>query len=215
MPRKGRLKNPTICWDIRVSRTTHCDVRRGVYSSDNVTGAENQQERLGSIESANWFLAGFIEGEGALCVSIKKHPTCRSGFYVDPDFFLYQHESGRRILELAQSIFESGQIYPKSGNPKVLVYEISSTRVLREKVIPFFERYVVPFSCKRETFERFREILEAMERGEHRVPMGLAEIVKKVYAMNPNSKGKARSRPLEEVLARILRGHTSDIPASG
>ena len=130
-------------------------------------------------------------------MSIKKHPTCRSGFYVDPDFFLYQHESGRRILELAQSIFESGQIYPKSGNPNVLVYEISSTGVLREKVIPFFERYVVPFSCKRETFERFREVLEAMERGEHRVPMGLAEIVKKVYAMNPNSKGKARSRPLD------------------
>jgi hypothetical protein len=87
--------------------------------------------------------------------------------------------------------------------------------VLREKVVPFFERYVVPFSCKRETFERFREILDAMGRGEHRVPAGLAEIVKKAYAMNPNSKGKARSRPLEDVLARILRGHTSDIPASG
>jgi hypothetical protein len=51
-------------------------------------------------------------------VSIKKHPTCRSGFYVDPDFFLYQHESGRRILELVQPTFESGRIYPKPGNPK-------------------------------------------------------------------------------------------------
>jgi hypothetical protein len=54
-----------------------------------------------------------------------------------------------------------------------------------------------------------------MERGEHREPNGLADIVRKAYAMNPNSKGKARSRPLEEVLARILRGHTSDVPASG
>jgi hypothetical protein len=180
-----------------------------------VSSADNQQERLGRTESANWFLAGFIEGEGALCVSIKSHPTCRSGYYVDPDFFLYQHESGRRILELAQSTFESGRIYPKSGNPKVLVYEISSTDALRERVIPFFERYVVPFSCKGQTFERFREVLEAMERGEHHEPAGLAEIVKKVYAMNPNSKGKQRSRSLEEVLARILRGHTSDIPASG
>jgi hypothetical protein len=180
-----------------------------------VLGADNQQERLGSAESANWFLAGFIEGEGALCVSVKKHRTCRSGFYVDPEFSLYQHESGRRVLELAQQTFESGRIYPKPGNPKVLVYEISSTHALREKVVPFFERYIVPFSCKRPTFEQFREVLEAMERGEHLVPSGLAEIVKKAYAMSPNSKGKARTRPLEDVLARILRGHTSDIPASG
>ena len=62
--------------------------------------------------------------------------------------------------------------------------------MLREKVVAFFERYVLPFSCKRETFERFREILEAMERGEHLAPVGLAEIVKNVYAMNPNSKGR-------------------------
>ena len=34
-----------------------------------------------------------------------------------------------------------------------------------------------------------------------------------LYLLNPehrSGKGKARSRPLEEVLARILRGHTSD-----
>ena len=185
-----------------------------VYDSDNVSGADNQQERLGSAEAANWFLAGFIEGEGSLCVSVKKHPTCRSGFYVDPGFFLYQHESGRWLLELAKETFDSGRISPKSGSPQVLVYEISSRRCLYDSVIPFFERYVVPFSCKAGTFARFREILEMMERGEHLQPAGLADIVKKVYAMNPAGKGKARSRPLEEVLARILRGHTSDISAA-
>jgi LAGLIDADG endonuclease len=207
---EGRLQNPTICWDIRASRATHRAVRPGVYDSDNVTGADNQQERLGRAEAANWFLAGFIEGEGALCVSVKKHPTCRSGFYVDPGFFLYQHESARALLELAQATFRSGRIYPKPGNRKVLVYEVSSTQALRETVVPFFERYVVGLSCKSATFDRFKEILAAMERKEHLHPVGLAEIVKKVYAMNPDGKGKARSRPLEEVLARILRGHTSD-----
>jgi hypothetical protein len=209
---EGRLQNPTICWDIRESRTTHRDVRCDVYDSDNVTGdADNQQERLGSVEAANWFLAGFIEGEGSLCVSIKKHPTCRSGFYVDPGFFLYQHESGRWLLELAKTTFGSGRISPKSGSPQVLVYEISSRRCLYEKVVPFFERYVIPLSCKAGTFDRFREILELMELGEHLNPAGLANIVRKAYAMNPASKGRARSRPLEDVLARILRGHTSDI----
>ena len=180
-----------------------------------MTGADNQQERLGSAEAASWFLAGFIEGEGSLCVSIKRHPTCRHGYYVDPGFFLYQHESGRAILELAQRTFDSGRIYRKSGSPHVLTYEISSAAVLRERVIPFFERHVVPFSCKRETVACFREILEMMQRKEHLADDGLAEIVRKVYNMNPASKGRARLRPLDEVLSRILRGHTSDIPSKG
>jgi hypothetical protein len=180
-----------------------------------VTGADNQQERLAGTEAANWFLAGFIEGEGSLVVSIKSHPTCRSGFYVDPGFFLYQHRSGRRLLELALATFDSGRISPKPGNENVLVYEISSRSVLHEKVIPFFERYVVPFSCKRVTFERFKEIVEMMGRREHLEPTGLASIVTKVYAMNPDSKGKARARPLADVVERILRGHTSDIPNHG
>ena len=131
---------------------------------------------------------------------------------MDPEFFLYQHESGRQLLELARSIFQTGRIYPKSGNPKVLVYEISSRRSLREKVIPFFEKYVLPFSCKRETFEHFREIVEMLERKEHHTPEGLARIVEKAYAMNPAGKGRKRLRALEEVRERILRGHTPDTP---
>jgi hypothetical protein len=91
-----------------------------------------------------------------------------------------------------------------------LVYEVSSTRVLCETVVPFFERYIVPFSCKGQTFERFREITEMMTRKEHLAPAGLAEIVRLAYEMNPAGKGRARLRPLDEVLTRILRGHTSD-----
>jgi LAGLIDADG endonuclease len=178
-------------------------------------GAGNQQERLSHTEEAKHFLAGFIEGEGALCVSIKQHATSRFGYLVDPEFFLYQHESGRRVLELAREIFGTGAIVPKSGSPKVLVYVIHSQRSLVEKVIPFFERYVVPFSCKRATFERFREIVEMLERKEHLIAESLIRIVEKAYAMNPDSKGRQRLRTLEEVCERILRGHTPNIPPAG
>jgi hypothetical protein len=178
-------------------------------------GGANQQERLPVTEQAKWFLAGFIEGEGALTVSIKQHPTTRSGYYVDPAFFLYQHESGRPLLELAKDLFQSGRIYPKQGNPNVLVYEIAARSVLWEKVVPFFERYVRPLSCKGQTFDRFREILEMMERREHKAPDGLVRIVERAYAMNPASKGRKRLRSLAEVTGRILRGHTPDIPLQG
>jgi hypothetical protein len=124
-----------------------------------VTGADNQQERLSHAESVKWFLAGFVEGEGSLCVSIKKHPTCRFGFIAGPEFFLYQHESGRRILELARTTFGTGGIYRKAGNPRVLVYRVSCRQKLQEEIVPFFERYVILFSCKRAMFEEFRDIL--------------------------------------------------------
>ena len=91
-----------------------------------------------------------------------------------------------------------------------MVYEVSSTQALHESVVPFFERYVVPFSCKTETFERFREIVEMMIRKEHRSPEGLAQVVRLAYEMNPAGKEKARLRPLDDVVSRILRGHTSD-----
>ena len=178
-------------------------------------GAGNQQERLSHTEGTKYFLAGFIEGEGALCVSIKHHPTARLGYLIDPEFFLYQHESGRWLLELAGEVFETGTIFRKHGSPRVLVFAIHSLRSLIDKVVPFFERYVMPFSCKRATFERFREIVDLMERKEHLTADGLIGIVEKAYAMNPDGKGRQRIRTLEEVRERILRGHTPNIPSTG
>ena len=172
-------------------------------------GGANQQERLSKTEAARWFLAGFIEGEGSFTVSIKEHPGAKYGFYVDPEFFIYQHRSGRKLLEMAREIFGTGRIYPKPGNPDVLVFAITCRRSLREKVLPFIDRYML-YSAKKGQLELFKEIVLALERKEHHSPVGLARIVEKAYALNPGGKGKERKRPLPEVLERILRGHTPD-----
>ncbi len=172
--------------------------------------AVNQQERLSMLEAKKWFLAGCIEGEGSLCVSMKTLPTSRFGFLVDPEFFLYQHKSGIKMLHLAQEIFGTGSIRPKVGNEDVLVFSIVSRKSLYDKVIPFYEKYMC-FSHKWEIFLRFKEIVVAMEeRKEHRTPHGLAELVKKAYQMNPASKGKERKRSLDVVLDRILRDYTPE-----
>jgi len=171
--------------------------------------AANQQERLSTTEAKNWFLAGVIEGEGSVCVSIKEHPTARFGYLVDPEFFLYQHRTGIKLLHLAQEVFGTGRISPKPGNESVLVYSIASRRSIEEKVLPFIDKYMV-FSSKLPIYRRFKEIVEAMGRKEHWTPEGMARIVEKAYAMNPFGKGKERKRPLKEVTDRILRGHTPD-----
>ena len=49
-----------------------CRYRVAEPQGDNPYGAANQQERLSIHEKKCWFLAGLIEGEGSLCISIKK-----------------------------------------------------------------------------------------------------------------------------------------------
>jgi hypothetical protein len=152
-------------------------------------------------------LAGLIEGEGSLCVSIKEHKPSRFGYLVDPEFFIYQHQIRRGLLELAGSIFDAGRINPKPGNEVVLVYSITSTRLIVDRVLPFYERYMA-FSCKKRDYQLFREIVHAMLRKRHLDPQGLVEIVEKAYQMN--MEGKQRKRPKAEVIGRILRDYTPD-----
>ncbi len=172
-------------------------------------GAGNQQERLSIEEEKRWFLAGVVEGEGSVCISIKKHPTAAFGFYVDPEFFIYQHRNRRALLEFACEVFQTGRIFPKQGNPDVLVYAITSRRSISEKVIPFLERYMT-FSARKEDYARFAEAVRLFEAGTHKTKEGLARIVELAYKMNHD--GKQRQRSLQIVLDRILRGHMPDTP---
>jgi len=178
-----------------------------VMVSENPGGADNQQESLSSEERRCWFLAGFVEGEGSVHVSIKRHPTLRLGYYVQPEFFIYQHRLRRELLEMAQEYFGTGRIRPKPGNPDVLVYSILSRPAITERVLPFFRAYM-RYSARRYDYETFGHVVDLMNRGAHRDPQGLAAIARLAYSMN--MKGKQRRIALEEILGRILRGHTPD-----
>jgi len=134
--------------------------------------ADNQQERLSITEQQKWFLAGFIEGEGSVCVSFKEHPTTKFGYYVDPEFFLYQHRDYPHLLRLASQMFGTGRIFPKQGNERVLVYAITSRRSIAEKVVPFLRNYMI-YSPRKAIYEKFCEIVEAMEQKQHHTPQGM------------------------------------------
>ena len=169
--------------------------------------ADNQQERLQVTENFKWFLAGLIEGEGSICISLKKHPTAKFGFYIDPEFFIYQHKSARELLEQAKTFFATGAIVPKPGNEDVLVYKITSRRSIVEKVIPFFEKYMRYGSkIKRRNFQILKEIVFALENKAHRTLEGTLRIVELAYSTN--HVGKQRKRKKEEVIRRILRDYT-------
>ena len=182
-----------------------CRYRVAEPQGDNPYSAANQQESLSIHEKKCWFLAGLIEGEGSLCISIKKHESFRFGYLVQPEFFIYQHQVRRGLLELAQEVFDAGGIRPKQGNEDVLVYSIISRRLIVQRVIPFFERYMT-FSHKVRDFQLFRDVVMAMEQKSHFDPQGLVKIV--VFAYQMNMAGKQRRRPIGEIIERILRDYT-------
>ena len=62
----------------------------------------------------------------------------------------------------------------------------------------------------RSDYETFGLVVDLMNRGVHREPCGLARIARLAYSMN--MKGKQRRMALDEILDRILRGHTPDTP---
>jgi hypothetical protein len=169
--------------------------------------ADNQQERLYITKEYKWFLAGLIEGEGSLTISLKHHPTAKFGFYIDPEFFIYQHKNARELLDQAKAFFATGSITPKSGNEDVLVYKITSRRTIVEKVIPFYESYMRYGSkIKQRNFHVFKKATLALENKSHKTLEGTLHLVELAYSIN--HAGKQRKRSKQEVIDRILRDYT-------
>src|ERR1700722_8791131 len=124
-----------ICWNIRVSRATS-SVPSGRYR-ENVSGADNQQERL---RLEGW-VSGFIDGEGCFCVNINRCSATRLGWQVRPEFVVTQGARSIGALETLEEFFGCGAIYrnTRRDNHREDVYRWCVRRRddLIERVVPF------------------------------------------------------------------------------
>ena len=188
---------PAICWNVRESRATHRDVRTDVYDSDNVTGADNQQERL---RIAGW-IVGFVDGEGCFSVPIQRNAKTLS-WQVQPQFVVVQGASSVSALEVLKEYFDCGRINinRRTDNHREPMYRyvVRRFRDLDDIIVPFFRRYPL-LTAKRENSEKFVNVLELMKQRRHLTIDGLIEIARIAETMN---------RRRSDAVGRILRGHT-------
>ena len=88
-------------------------VRRDVHNGDNVTGADNQQERLAELRG--WVL-GFVDGEGCFSIGfVRQHDRAgrrgyKTGFQVSHEFAVTQGERSVPSLERLHPFFGVGQL---------------------------------------------------------------------------------------------------------
>ena len=183
---------PAICWKLRVSRATHRGVRSDVYDSDNVTGADNQQERLDS------YIAGYVDGEGSFSVSVQRNQSCRIGFQLVPEFHVSQNGDRAQVLELIHKRLDCGYIKPNSKRDRALVLVVRDRKSLVERVIPLFEGNPL-LSTKHADFEKFTRVVRGMALGHHRTPAGFGELLG--LALSMNGGGRYRKVRWDELVA--------------
>src|SRR5712691_8934698 len=111
--------------------------------SENLDGAENQQERLISL---GWVI-GFVDGEGCFSVGFVRQPNRRNrrgyktGYQVVHRFAVTQGAKSARCLEELNRFFGVGRIYVnrRHDNHKedLHQYRVERRSDLVETVIPF------------------------------------------------------------------------------
>ena len=84
-----------------------------MYGSNNVSGAENQQERL--IEFRGW-VTGFVDGEGCFSIGFARQPSAagragyKLGYQVTHEFVVTQGAQSVDCLHDLREFFGVGQV---------------------------------------------------------------------------------------------------------
>jgi hypothetical protein len=152
--------------------------------SDNPTGADNQQER----PSPDW-VVGFVDGEGCFFVGVNRQPSMTVGWQVLPEFRVVQHERDVAVLDQLRAFFGCGHITTNHGDRKEL--RIRGVKQLAERVVPFFREYPLR-TVKRSSFDRFAQVIDLMEHGDHLTMEGLKRISELAAGMNRGARNPQR-----------------------
>ncbi len=143
----------------------------------------------------NYYLVGFADAEGCFNVSLKKEPTTKFGWALDPVFHVTQHKDHSNILYLFQKTLKCGRVVTKSGQENLMQFMVDNRRQLTEKIIPFFDKHKL--MVKDKDFELFKQIIQGLESKLHSNEETFKGLIKKAFEMNYN--GKQRRYSLEEV----------------
>ena len=162
--------------------------------SENVSSADNQQERL---EMIGW-VVGFVDGEGSFTVSILKNSTSSTGWQVFPEFIVTQGAKSKSVLYSFKEFFGCGEVYVnrRFDNHKQHLYRycVRSLKDLSETIIPFFNMYSLKTN-KRKDFRYFTKIMKLIDQRRHLDLEGIKLIAEIAMKMNRKIKPKFLESP--------------------
>ena len=100
------------------------------------------------------YIAGFTDGEGSFNISMIKRCDYVGKWKVLASFNISQKD--RVILQFIKNIFGCGTLRERPEG--VVYFEVTNIDSLKEKVIPFFNRFIFLSANKKKNFSIFSEI---------------------------------------------------------
>ena len=137
-----------------------------------------------------------MDGESCFCIAIKNQKSAKVRWVLDPIFHVTQHAKSEDILYEYQKLFGCGIVIKKYGQEDTMQFIVQSRRDLVDKIIPFFKRNKL--WTKKEDFKIFAEVVEALDKHQHKSVKGFKKLLIKVFKMN--GEGKQRRYQLKDIL---------------
>jgi hypothetical protein len=178
-------------------------------SSDNPSGADNQQERPSSsswldaipYDLGNW-IAGFVDGEGSFNVPIRRERDRGLPWRVSLSFNVSQ--IGAELPELLQRVFGAGTVRGRGDG--VYYFEVTRPCELVDRVFPFFDRFPLR-GPKQHDLTSFREICELVQSAQHLSAPGITMVL---ALRKPMNRGGKRRYSEDEILAVLRKWESSE-----
>jgi len=175
-------------------------------SSDNPSGADNQQERPSSSDwldriplDVGHYVAGFVEGEGSFNVPIIREQDRCLPWRVTLSFNVSQR--GAEMPLFLKETFGVGRTRDRGDG--VFYFEVTKPEQLHGTVFPFFRRFPLR-GPKANDLAVFEEITQLVRSGRHKTCEGIEEILN---LRSPMNRGGKRRRSDEEIIAMLRNGN--------
>jgi len=150
-----------------------------------------------------WYLTGFVDGEGSFNVSFTRNNDFRLKWKVTPSFNVSQRD--KTILFLLKRYLMCGRI--KQRKDGLWIFVVENPNSLKERVIPFFQRYCFLSSRARKNFSIFCGIVKLIIDNRHLTKEGLVLIAGLREKLN-EGRGRKRKFNSSDVLISIKSSET-------
>lgn len=140
------------------------------------------------------YIAGFTDGEGSFNVSLKRREDYKTNWKIEASFNISQKD--RVILAKIKNILTCGTLRERQDG--VVYYEVTNIKSLHEIIIPFFERFPFWSAKRKENFQIFKKIIQAMYKNEHMTPLGMKYVLQMRENLNVGA-GRKRKYNITDV----------------